>query len=112
MVETITKNDTAATAQPPLKPSAMTHLKSHLREYGILIALVLIMSLFQYLTDGTLMRPANLTNLFLQNSYIIIMAIGMLLVIVAGHITIYPHSWWSPSAWWLDSSLVAHRAIG
>jgi len=86
MVETITKNDTAATAQPLLKPSAMTHLKSHLREYGILIALVLIMSLFQYLTDGTLMRPANLTNLFLQNSYIIIMAIGMLLVIVAGHI--------------------------
>jgi putative multiple sugar transport system permease protein len=38
------------------------------------------------LTDGTLMRPVNLTNLFLQNSYIIIMAIGMLLVIVAGHI--------------------------
>jgi|TARA_B110000879_G_scaffold104357_1_gene140753 putative multiple sugar transport system permease protein len=86
MVEIITKNDTAATVQPASKPSVGMHLKSHIREYGILIVLVLIMSLFQYLTDGTFMRPANLTNLFLQNSYIIIMAIGMLLVIVAGHI--------------------------
>ena len=38
------------------------------------------------MTDGTLMRPLNLTNLVLQNSYIVIMALGMLLVIVAGHI--------------------------
>ncbi|TPE48538.1 multiple monosaccharide ABC transporter permease [Amaricoccus solimangrovi] len=63
-----------------------SHLKTHLREYGILIALVLIMAFFQVVTDGTLLRPVNLTNLFLQNSYIIIMALGMLLVIVAGHI--------------------------
>jgi putative multiple sugar transport system permease protein len=58
----------------------------HLREYGMLLALVVIMAFFQIVTDGTLMRPVNLTNLFLQNSYIIIMALGMLLVIVAGHI--------------------------
>jgi putative multiple sugar transport system permease protein len=38
------------------------------------------------MTDGTLMQPLNLTNLLLQNSYIVIMALGMLLVIVAGHI--------------------------
>ncbi|MXU66687.1 multiple monosaccharide ABC transporter permease [Oceanomicrobium pacificus] len=61
-------------------------LKSHLREYGMLVALVVIMVFFQFMTEGTLMRPVNLTNLFLQNSYIIIMALGMLLVIVAGHI--------------------------
>ena len=61
-------------------------LKSNLREYGMLISLVAIMVLFQVLTDGTLMRPLNLTNLLLQNSYIVIMALGMLLVIVAGHI--------------------------
>ncbi|HEY5811866.1 MAG TPA: hypothetical protein VIT23_04345, partial [Terrimicrobiaceae bacterium] len=51
-----------------------------------MIALVVIMVLFQILTDGTLFKPLNLTNLVLQNSYIIIMALGMLLVIVAGHI--------------------------
>jgi putative multiple sugar transport system permease protein len=61
-------------------------IKNNLREYGMLISLVAIMVLFQVLTDGTLMRPLNLTNLLLQNSYIVIMALGMLLVIVAGHI--------------------------
>lgn len=67
-------------------PSVANYLKTHMRDYGMLIALVVIMGMFQFLTDGILMRPVNLTNLFLQNSYIIIMAIGMLLVIVAGHI--------------------------
>src|SRR4051794_40517125 len=61
-------------------------LKNNLREYGMLISLVAIMVLFQVLTDGTLLKPLNLTNLILQNSYIVIMALGMLLVIVAGHI--------------------------
>jgi len=60
--------------------------RGNLREYGLMIALVVIMVLFQILTDGTLFKPLNLTNLVLQNSYIIIMALGMLLVIVAGHI--------------------------
>ena len=61
-------------------------LKSNLREYGLLISLVAIMVFFQVKTDGTLFQPLNLTNLILQNSYIIVMALGMLLVIVAGHI--------------------------
>ena len=39
------------------------------------------------MTDGVLMRPLNLTNLVLQNSYIVIMALGMLMVIVTGHIS-------------------------
>ncbi len=60
--------------------------KSNIREYGMLIALIAIMVFFQIATKGTLLKPVNLTNLVLQNSYIIIMALGMLLVIVAGHI--------------------------
>ena len=68
------------------KPSIGHYLANHLRDYGMLLALVVIMVFFQVMTDGTLMRPVNITNLFLQNSYIIIMALGMLLVIVAGHI--------------------------
>ncbi|WP_020680174.1 multiple monosaccharide ABC transporter permease [Marinobacterium rhizophilum] len=72
--------------EPQAKLSVGAYLANHLRDYGMLLALVVIMVLFEFLTDGTLMRPVNLTNLFLQNSYIIIMAIGMLLVIVAGHI--------------------------
>jgi putative multiple sugar transport system permease protein len=61
-------------------------LKSHIREYGMLIALVVIMAFFQIMTGGVLMRPLNLTNLVLQNSYVVIMAIGMLLIIITGHI--------------------------
>ena len=73
-------------APPPPKPAHRGFVKNNLRDYGMLISLVAIMVLFQVLTDGTLLRPLNLTNLVLQNSYIVIMALGMLLVIVAGHI--------------------------
>jgi putative multiple sugar transport system permease protein len=68
-------------------PQSIGHfLKQNLREYGMLLSLVAIMVLFQIMTDGTLLQPLNLTNLVLQNSYIVIMALGMLLVIVAGYI--------------------------
>jgi putative multiple sugar transport system permease protein len=60
--------------------------KSNIREYGMLFALVAIMIFFQFATNGILMRPINITNLVLQNSYIIVMALGMLLIIVSGWI--------------------------
>ena len=60
--------------------------KSNIREYGMLIALIAIMAFFQWRTEGILMKPINITNLVLQNSYIIIMALGMLLIIVSGWI--------------------------
>jgi putative multiple sugar transport system permease protein len=60
--------------------------RRNIRQYGMLIALLVIMVFFQIRTDGTLLKPLNITNLILQNSYIVIMALGMLLVIVAGHI--------------------------
>lgn len=61
-------------------------IKNNLRNYGMLLSLFAIMLFFQIVTDGTLLQPLNLTNLVLQNSYIVIMALGMLLVIVTGHI--------------------------
>ncbi|WP_319005185.1 multiple monosaccharide ABC transporter permease [Niallia circulans] len=51
-----------------------------------IIALVFIMVFFQIITDGLLLKPLNITNLILQNSYILVLAVGMLLVIVTGHI--------------------------
>ena len=66
--------------------SPLDFIRRHMREYGILIALIAIMGFFQIATDGVLLRPVNITNVVLQNSYIVIMAVGMLLVIVAGHI--------------------------
>ena len=64
----------------------MSTLKHGLRDYGMTISLVVIMLLFEILTNGALLQPLNLTNLLLQNSYIVVMALGMLLVIVAGYI--------------------------
>lgn len=68
------------------KPGHGAFWKNNLREYGMALSLFAIMVFFQVVTDGTLLRPLNLTNLVLQNSYIVIMALGMLLVIVTGHI--------------------------
>jgi putative multiple sugar transport system permease protein len=67
-------------------PGFGSYLLSNLREYGLLLALIAIMAFFQIVTNGTLLKPVNVTNLLLQNSYIVIMALGMLIVIVAGHI--------------------------
>ena len=66
--------------------SSKTLLKSNIRQYGMIIALISIMIFFQFMTDGILFDPLNITNMILQNSYILILAIGMLLVIVAFHI--------------------------
>ena len=63
-----------------------TLFKDNIREYGMLIALMVIMVFFQIRTEGILMKPVNITNLVLQNSYIIIMALGMLLIIISGWI--------------------------
>lgn len=60
--------------------------KNNIRQYGMIIALVLITVLFQVLSDGILLKPLNITNLIQQNSYILILAIGMVLVIITGHI--------------------------
>ncbi len=60
--------------------------KNNIRQYGMIIALVLISVLFQILSGGTLLKPLNVTNLILQNSYILVLAIGMLLVIITGNI--------------------------
>ncbi|WP_405612959.1 multiple monosaccharide ABC transporter permease [Streptomyces sp. NBC_00076] len=61
-------------------------LRRNMRQYGMLIALGLIVALFAVWTDGDLLLPRNVSNLVLQNSYVLILAVGMMLVIIAGHI--------------------------
>jgi len=61
-------------------------LASRLRQIGIFLALIVIIALFQVLTGGSLLQPANVTNIVVQNSYILILAIGMVMIIIAGHI--------------------------
>jgi putative multiple sugar transport system permease protein len=69
---------------------SLDYFKDHLREYGMLVALVAIILFFAVYSAvtgrPTFVSASNLTNLFLQNSYVIIMAIGMLMIIITGHI--------------------------
>ncbi|MEV6597618.1 multiple monosaccharide ABC transporter permease [Actinoplanes sp. NPDC051346] len=58
----------------------------NLRQSGIYIAFALIVLLFTVLTGGDMLAPQNISNIVVQNSYILILAIGMILVIIAGHI--------------------------
>ena len=60
--------------------------QSDVRQFGILFSLIAIIALFQYLTDGLTLSSGNLINLVSQYSYILILAIGMVMVIIAGHI--------------------------
>jgi len=61
-------------------------LSLNLRASGIYIAFAFIVALFSVLTDGALLQPQNISNIIVQNSYVLILAIGMILVIIAGHI--------------------------
>ncbi|MGI6125879.1 MAG: sugar ABC transporter permease [Planifilum sp.] len=61
-------------------------LSFDIRAYGLIIALAFIALLFTLLTDGDFLSSRNLSNLFRQMSVISILAIGMTLVIITGHI--------------------------
>ena len=64
----------------------LSGLGGNARQYGIFAALIVIILLFQGLTDGRLLKPDNVVSLFQQNAYVMVLAIGMVMVIVAGHI--------------------------
>lgn len=61
-----------------------TGFKNNMKQYSMLIALVFIMIMFQILTNGILLKPINVSRLIYQNSYVLILAIGMLLCILTG----------------------------
>ena len=57
-----------------------------LRAYSMVIVLVAIAVLFHFLTEGRIFTSMNLTNLILQNSYVVILILGMLPVILTGNV--------------------------
>ncbi len=54
--------------------------------YSMVIILAGLLIAFQLMTDGIFWRPLNITNLVLQNSHILVLAAGMLLVVLLGHV--------------------------
>jgi putative multiple sugar transport system permease protein len=69
-----------------MENSLLTLVKKNSRQYGMVIALAASMIFFGVMTDGTFFKPVNLTNLVLQNSYVLILAIGMLLCTLTGNV--------------------------
>jgi putative multiple sugar transport system permease protein len=67
-------------------PEERRRFRLNLRQSGIYVAFALIVVLFTVLTDGALLQPGNISNIVVQNSYVLILAIGMILVIISGHI--------------------------
>ncbi|WOQ68991.1 multiple monosaccharide ABC transporter permease [Microbacterium limosum] len=103
--------------------SWLSHVLSDLGKNGIFLALLAVIVLFAILTEGILLRPQNISNLVVQNGYILVLAIGMVMVIIAGHIDlsvgsvaafvgacsgVFAVNWGLP--WWL--AVVLSLAIG
>lgn len=63
-----------------------TLLKENIREYGMYIALVVIIAIFTILTGGNFMSPRNFSNLINQTGYIAVLAVGMTLILIIKHI--------------------------
>lgn len=76
----------ASAGTPTSPPRRFAGLAGGARQYGIVAALVLIVLFFQIMTDGRILQPNNVTSLIQQNAYVLILAVGMLMIIVAGHI--------------------------
>ena len=61
-------------------------LNKNIRDYGMYIALAVIVSIFTIATNGVFIQPRNIANLMNQTGYIAVLAVGMTLVIVIRHI--------------------------
>jgi len=83
-----TETEVAPAPGPPTNrfTLALQHVVSDLGKNGIFIALIAVVLFFTVTTNGILLRPQNISNLIVQNGYILVLAIGMVLIIVAGHI--------------------------
>ncbi|KMT27188.1 xylose transport system permease protein XylH [Melissococcus plutonius] len=55
-------------------------------KYSMVIILIAALIVFQFLTEGIFLRSLNITNIILQNSHILVLAAGMLLVVLLGHV--------------------------
>jgi putative multiple sugar transport system permease protein len=85
-VSSQTQDDLDVQLPPVADRESPRRIRINLRQSGIYVAFALIVVLFAVLTDGDLLEPANISNIIVQNSYVLILAIGMILVIISGHI--------------------------
>lgn len=69
-----------------LQDLVLDSIRHNTKQYSMFLALAVIWVIFAWFTDGVFLQPRNLSNLFVQTVTTAILAVGMVLVIVAGHI--------------------------
>lgn len=57
-----------------------------MKQYGMFLALIAIYLIFAVITGGKNLSPMNINNLIMQNGYVVILAIGMLLCVLTGNV--------------------------
>ena len=77
---------TATPAKKEEKTGLLATVANNARQYGIVGELLVIVVAFEVLTGGVLLKPNSFVSLIQQNAYVIILAIGMVMVIIATHI--------------------------
>ena len=65
---------------------ASTHVNLSMKQYGMILALIAVYVIFAFLTDGKNLTSINVNNLIMQNGYVIILAVGMLLCVLTGNV--------------------------
>jgi len=57
-----------------------------MKQYGMVVVLIAVFLIFSVLTKGSNLSPMNINNLIMQNGYVVILAVGMLLCVLTGNI--------------------------
>ena len=81
----MSNNGATASVKTPDDKQMQEHIKN-LKQYGMIIALVLIYGIFAVMSDYKNIAPMNVNNLIMQNSYVIVLALGMLLCCLTGNV--------------------------
>lgn len=66
------------------KKVAKNTFNKFMKDNGMLVALLVVVVIFSILTKGVMLKSLNITNLIQQNGYVLILAVGMLLVVIVG----------------------------
>lgn len=74
-------NTVEKTAQAVQKKATLS-----MKQYGMMLALVAVYLIFAVITGGKNLTPINVNNLIMQNGYVVILAVGMLLCVLTGNV--------------------------
>ena len=69
-----------------IAPAAPKKANLSMKQYGMVLALIAVYIIFAVLTGGKTLTPINVNNLIMQNGYVVILAVGMLLCVLTGNV--------------------------